>query len=242
MDTLEQRTRKRLRIPMATAVLAACATLLAGPVAAQAAQAHFQTADVFALPPSNPLDLTGAAWMKRTESRIQGRIMTKVKKAGFAHTVWLVIFNNPQNCGTAPCMDSDLFNPDVRGEVYYGSAAISALSPPGGVINVDLAIRDDGLPDGIFDFNQLVLEGIPPFPVEDTGGDLIDGLDDDNGLCAEIHLVVDFHPGPVKTDADSWVRDLTSTDFPVPGVQVEPSVLGASGTRAAIFPGLCNGD
>ncbi len=232
MTTHEQRTLKRLRISIATAMLAACTTFLAGPASAQG---HFQAADVFALPPSNPLGLTGAAWLKRTESRIQGRIMTKVKKAGFAHTVWVVIFNNPQNCGTAPCMDTDLFNPEVRGEVYYGSAAISALSPPGGAINVDLTIRDDGLPEGIFDFNQFKGLFPLPFPSESSEG-LIDGLDADNGLCAEIHLVVDFHPGPVKTKTNSWVRDLTSTDFPVPGAQESPSVLGASGVRAAIFP------
>ncbi len=235
-DKQQKTYRGKLRISIASAVLTACTTLLAGPVMAQG---QFQTADVFAIPPTNPLNLTGAAWLKRTESRIQGRIMTKVKKAGFAHTVWIVVFNNPQNCATAgtglPCMDTDLFNPDVGGEVYYGSAAISALSPPGGVINVDLSIRDDGLPEGIFDFNQLELEGII-FPDE------ADGLNAGNGLCAEIHLVVDYHPGPVKTDADSWVADLTSTNFPVPALQVSPPVLGASGVRAAIFPGLCGSD
>jgi len=237
MNTHKQQTLTRLRLWICSTLLAACTTLLAGPAAAQA---HFQAGDVFALPPSDPLELTGGAWLNRTQSHIQGRLMTKVDEAGFAHTVWIVIFNNPQNCGTTPCMDTDLFNPEVRGEVYYGNAAISALSPPGGVINIDLAIRDNGLPDGIFDFNQLVLEGII-FPDEDTDGVPIDGLDAGNGLCAEIHLVVDFHPGPVKTDADSWVPDLTSTDFPVPGAQLSPPVLGASSTRAAVFTGLCGG-
>lgn len=221
------------RSSMATLVLIACAALLSAPAAAQG---QFQAADVFALPPTDPLELTGAAWLNRTKERIQGRIMTKVDRAGFAHTVWIVIFNNPEECAAygmgAPCMDSDLFNPDVGGEVYYGSAAISALSPPGGVINVDLAIRDVGLPEGIFHFNQFKLRTLI-FP------DKADGLDKDNGMCAEIHLVVDYHPGPVRTDLDSWVPDLTRTDFPVPGEQVWPSVLGATGIRAAIFPGVC---
>jgi hypothetical protein len=238
MDAIHQRLSKRPQLFIAAVVLATCTSMLTG---LATAQSNFQTADVFAIPPSNPLDLTGAAWFKRTESRIQGRIMTKVDKAGFAHTVWIVVFNNPQNCGSTPCMDMDLFNPEVRGEVYYGSSAISALSPPGGVINVDLAIRDDGLPEGIFDFNQLELDGII-FPDEDLSGVPIDGLDADNGMCAEIHLVVDFHPGPVKTDQVSWVPDLTRTDFPITEAQLSPPVLGASGTRAAIFPGLCGQD
>ena len=71
MDALHQRISKRPQLLIATVVLATCTSLLTG---LATAQAHFQTADVFAIPPGNPLDLTGAAWFKRTESRIQGRL------------------------------------------------------------------------------------------------------------------------------------------------------------------------
>ena len=212
------------------AFIGLCMSVLTFGASQASANGVFQAADVFeffgetptgALP-ENPA-LTGAAWLKRTPNRIQGRIMTKVAQAGLAHTVWVVIFNNPEYCVDG-CNGDDAFGvPEVEAAVYYGTAAISALSPPGGVINVDLAIRDDGLPEGIFSLDEAIGAEI-----------LADGLSEGNGMCAEIHLVVDDHLGPVKTDAVSWVKDLTTTDFPVPEFQVTP-ILGASNHRAAVF-------
>ena len=56
------------------------------------------------------------------------------------------------------------------------------------------------------------------------------GLARGNGFGAEIHIVVDEHMGPVDNPAlDSWVPDLTTTDFP--GMPV----LGAKNAAAAVF-------
>jgi hypothetical protein len=181
-----------------------------------ASQAVFQKSDVFeffgedangAPTPENP-GLTGAAWLNRTAHRIQGRVMTKVDKAGHAYTVWIVLFNNPLECDMG-CNDGDLENPDVEPSVYYGNGAISSLSPPGGVINLDLALTDEGLADGRFRLDDALPEPIPVW---------VDGLTLGNGLCAEIHLVVDVHETPKnKMGRESWVPDLTTTVFPGTG-------------------------
>ena len=105
------------------------------------------------------------------------------------------------------------------------AGAISALAPPGAAINVDLSMRADGmLPVGRFSLDDAI-----------DGDPFVDGLDLGHGLCPEIHLVVDEHKGPVKTKAESWVLDLTTTDFPNPAAQIT-DILGAANHRVAVFP------
>ena len=197
------------------------------------AQTEFQARDVVEFfgqvadvpTPPNP-DFTGAAWLNRSENRIQGRLMTKVARSGYAYTVWVVVFNNPEFC-IDECSDSDLGLPEVQGSVYYGNGAISAHSPPGGVINVDLALTDQGLAEGRYRLDDGLPEPIPFW---------VDGINPDNGLCAEIHLVVDQHETPKrKVQGDqSWAADLTSTVFP--GTPFGPEGMIASAHRAAVFP------
>jgi hypothetical protein len=190
--------------------------LFALSAAAYAEDHRYQTSDV--------IDITGAAsfyqgaaWLVRSQEEVEGRIMTKVSTAGDPYTLWAVIFNNPDECAGTPCVESDLFNPDVGGSVFYASSAISSADgglktngkpAGGGVINFDFELEGGSLPDGWF-----VLAGDP------------NGLAEDNGYGAEIHLVVDKHP-PVPGGM-SWIPDLTTTNFPGAGP--------ATNDRAAIF-------
>ena len=185
-------------------------------VGAYAADHRYQVSDVIDVTGAESF-YQGAAWLIRDEDEVDGRITAKVTTAGDAYTLWAVVFNNPEECGTVPCAESDLFNPDVGGSVYFASSAISAADgglkengkpAGGGVVNFDFEFEAGSLPDGWF-----VLVGDP------------NGLAAGNGNGAEIHLVVDRHP-PVP-DGASWIPDLTSTNLPGQGP--------ATNNRAAIF-------
>lgn len=196
--------------------------MLALAVAATADERRYQASDVIDVT-GDATFYQGAAWMVREEDGVEGRIAAKVTTAGDAYTLWAVVFNNPENCAgypDEPCAESDLFEPDVEGSVFFASSAISAADgglkkngkpAGGGVINFDFEIEAGGQPDG-----QFVL-------LPDFGG--FAGITEDNGYGAEIHLVVDRHP-PVP-DGMSWIPDLTSTNFPGFGP--------ATNNRAAIF-------
>ncbi len=212
-----------LSIKSMAGLLVAGLLLAAGPAVAdddnRRSGQTFQAVDVFTVPPTDPLTLTGAAWLKRSKQGLSGRIMTKVARAGYAYTVWFVIFNNPENCAAA-CEGPDLFNPAVKGAVYYGNGIISASDGNGGgVINVDFDTVAGRIPRGMFRLDDVLPE--PVFYRR--------GLARGNGFGAEVHMVVDEHLGPVETMLESWVPDLTTTDFP------QMPVLGASNVAAAVF-------
>jgi hypothetical protein len=160
---------------------------------------RYQTANVFDAI-NGPGVRLGAAWLIRSKHGIQGRIMTYVPSAGDPYTLWLVVFNRPSECATTPCSAADIANPAVDASVFNGSGAISASNGlGGGVINFDFARLAGRLPRDLF-----VLVGDPR------------GLFRNRGFAAEIHLVVDQHP-PIVPGADSWIADLTTTNFPGAG-------------------------
>lgn len=184
----------------------------------------FQAADVVEFfgpdPDPSALVFRGAAWLLRSNDTVKGRIMSQVAHPGLAYTVWWVVFNNPSACVDG-CNGPDLGNPDVRGAVYFGGSAISSSDGAGGgVVNISLETNSRGIPDGVFRLDDVLPE--PVFYDR--------GLDPNNGLNAEIHLVIDEHTAPAKDGSESWVADLMTTDFP--GIPV----LGAFNHRAAVFP------
>ncbi len=125
--------------------------------------------------------------------------MTNVATAGDPYTLWLIVFNNPDACVDG-CDESDLAIPKVCGSVYNGSGAISAANGyGGGVININFNMVAGNIAE-----DQFVLFGDPK------------GLLRGKGLKAEIHLVVDQHPQIVQ-GPDSWIADLTTTNFPGAG-------------------------
>lgn len=222
-------TRHITRCLSSAALIALLAALSAPASADGGNRVVFQSADVVEFfgpdPDPNALVLRGGAWLKRSRNHVDGRVMAQVEKAGYAYTVWWVIFNNPGACVDG-CNGEDLGNPDVRGAVYYGNGAISSSDGMGGgVINIDVSTTAARIPVGTFRLDDVLPE--PVF--------FRRGLARGNGMRAEIHLVVDEHSGPAKDGTQSWVPDLTTTDFP--GIPV----LGASNHRAVVFPPIAGG-
>jgi len=169
---------------------------------------------------SNVIDVSGAgkgyqgaATLVRTEDGISGRIMSNVSTAGDPYTLWVVVFNNPEECDGG-CDGSDLGTAEVGGSVFNGTAAISAADgglkkngkpAGGGVVNFDFSVPAHALPNGLF-----LLVGDPA------------GLHEGNGYGAEIHLVIDKHPSiPLGM---SWLDDLTTTNFPGGGPATNDTV------------------
>ena len=139
----------------------------------------------------------GAAWLRRSKDRVDGRIMTTVDIAGIPHTVWWVIFNNPAGC-TGPCGPDSLADGGEAADVavFNASGAISAVDGMGrAVINLDLSVIG-GEGAGI---GSQSTDGLPPF--------FHRILKKNNARCAEIHLDIQKHP--TLDDPIDWVSELT---------------------------------
>lgn len=173
----------------------------------------FQTAPMLVGPGSNAMGEQGAAWLRRSEDRVDGRIMVQVDNANMPYTIWMIVFNNPENCAQSPCGAGDLvFNLDgVGGAVFNSSGAISAPDGElkrngkpagGGVINVDVEVNaGEGSNNGHAPFPPLP-DGM--FPFTDLNGILEEG----NGLCAEIHFDVNEH----AIFDEGWEVELTQPE------------------------------
>jgi hypothetical protein len=151
----------------------------------------------------------GAAWLKRSKDRVDGRIMTTVDVGGAPYTAWWVVFNNPAGCTvviedereSGPCGPDSFFDGGeaAGAAVFYGSSAISASDGMGkGVINFDLsAVGGEGAGNG----SQM-----PPPPAKNAPP-WNRVLHKNNARCAEIHLDINQHPD-LGTPID-WVGELT---------------------------------
>lgn len=196
----------------------------------------FQTSEMLTGPNSNKpiLSPQGAAWLRRSPDRVDGRVMVKVDQANTAYSIWFIAFNNPGACAGAslnppePCGVGDLlFNKDaVGGAVFNASGAISAADGElkkngkpagGGVINVDIeVVAGEGSGNGHAGFPDLPAGS---FPFTDLNGVL------ENGCGAEIHFDVNQH----AIFDEGWVTELTQPE--------------GDAHRFAIFPAVdCDGD
>ena len=159
----------------------------------------FQAAEISAA--SAEIAAEGAAWLKRSKNRVDGRVMAKVDKPNAPYSIWWVIFNNPDaclgDCGMADLMADGGVAADVA--VFNASGAISAASGDGGgIINVDLSvIGGESAGNGA----QNAFPGAPPF--------FLKKFRKNNGLCAEIHIDIDVH----EFDSN-WVDELTYPESP----------------------------
>ncbi len=153
----------------------------------------FQTAEV--QPSADGIAAEGAAWLKRSKNRVDGRVMAKVDKPNTPYSIWWVIFNNPDGCidvcGPGDLMADGGIAADVA--IFNASGAISAASGDGGgVINVDISVI------GRESAGNGSQGPAAPVPV------LLNKFRKNNGLCAEIHVDINEH----EFDGD-WVAELT---------------------------------
>lgn len=177
-----------------TWIAAALAILSGGAFPALAvddgSQATFQAANMFVF--GSPATLVpGAATLTRTNDGISFRIYTQGLTPG-AVTIWVIIFNNPENCAASPgfCMGDDLLNPAVNGSIVYGTA-----------YNVGA--------DGIGNFHGSLADGAPPAGISvNVPRGTANGLK--NSKKAEIHLVVRRHGSVVAGQA---VSQFTTFEF-----------------------------
>jgi hypothetical protein len=163
----------------------------------------FQTSPVFSA--SDGVTEDGAAWLKRSKDRVDGRIMATVDMLGSPYSVWWIIFNNPAACATTPCGFDDLLDEDVGAAVFNASGAISAADGTGSaVINLDISvIGGEGAGSG----SQIAPDF---FPFNDFLAPVFERvLEKNNGRCAEIHLDINEH----VMDTD-WVFELTNPEAP----------------------------
>jgi hypothetical protein len=153
---------------------------------ANAESAQCQAENMFVFGDSDAL-VAGAAMLTRTREvyytetgvrRQRGSIAFQIHTSELrrgAHTVWVVIFNKPENCAEGPgaCAMDDLSAPEVEGSVVYGSGYIVGK-------------------DGIANFHGSLKEGSPPDGIQvNVPLGTVNGLK--NSLKAEIHLVVREH-------------------------------------------------
>jgi hypothetical protein len=114
------------------------------------------TSGVFTIGPGHSFiaDIDGAeSTLVRTPNGISVSLQTSGLPAGHAVTMWALIFNDPNACGTGGCheMNGDLNVPAVQGSVYRvtghvvgASGSFAGVVPVGDAAN---AVRGPGLLD-----------------------------------------------------------------------------------------------
>jgi hypothetical protein len=120
----------------------------------------------------------------RTNEGVGATVHTFGLVPGNAHTLWVVIFNNPKKCATDPCTPADLSNPDVQGVMFSGSGQIAGE-------------------DGTADFGAFRAVGDSSGKVEGTAEAL------EKPFKAQIHLAVRSH-GPASADPAVLQQQLTT--------------------------------
>lgn len=65
-----------------------------------------------------PLEQIGMSTLTRTDDGISYSVTASGLEPGTAVTLWLIIFNQPEQC-EGNCFDPDLFNPDTQADVTF---------------------------------------------------------------------------------------------------------------------------
>lgn len=139
-------------------------------------------------------EVRGGGVLTRTATEVRGRLSALDLDKKAAYSVWWVVFNDPENCLTQfQCGESDIFSaPGVLNAAQIVAARISVFYADGfvtgtdGTGNVTAHLDSGSLPTGTF-VNFGWSEPVGPGPDPNSG------LVADNGLHAEMHLVVRTH-------------------------------------------------
>lgn len=69
------------------------------------------------------MEEVGTSQLLRTDDGVSFKLQTTELVPGTVVTLWMVIFNNPEDC-TAPCDMDDLANPHAMADVVYASGRV----------------------------------------------------------------------------------------------------------------------
>ena len=174
------------RIPI---FLAASFAIALSAIAIGPANAHDSDVDVFIF--GEPTMVVGSATLDREKNGVRVKIETSDLGAVDAHTVWWVIFNNPDACAGSLCAASDLGNPDVNAAVLHATGGKSDI-------------------DGNATFNAFLPLGLIRLNRTATGRErhrLGAGLQNLKG--AEIHMVIRTH-GPASSNPAELIEQMST--------------------------------
>ncbi|NIX56114.1 MAG: hypothetical protein GWN14_09345 [candidate division Zixibacteria bacterium] len=130
---------------------------------------------------------------------------------GDAVTVWWVVFNEPGECGTSPCGEADIFDPDTRTDVLYAAGHVVGNGSQTNFAS-QLSLGDNS--DSIMPFfNALLGTNLPSLGLE-------------NPHSAEVHLVVRTHEEALPEFMPDMIRTFNGGCSYPPGV---PTNFGAPG-------------
>ena len=180
----------------ATLLVSLMAGLFTAPVmaSAESSPAYFQASNLFMFGSPNVL-VPGAATMTRSQDGISFSIETSGLIASNAYTIWIAIFNAPENCagGAGVCTPADLMTPAAEGSLAFGGGALAG------------ALGEAG-------FQGSLREGDPPtgLEVNPAGFGTVNGIKDSRK--AEVHLVIRAHGLILPGDAVTQL-----TQFACPG-------------------------
>jgi hypothetical protein len=152
-----------------------------------------------------PPDLTevGSSTIVRNDNGVSVRLSTSGLEPGTAVTMWMVVFNKPENCSATPC---------VEGDVAPGTAAMVDVINVGGSLvggsgKATVAAHQNVGEAGYSVFEQL---GAPSPGLMDAG-------------AAELHLVVRTHGPAIPGLVYEMIRTFGA------GCSGLPEVLGTPG-------------
>jgi hypothetical protein len=74
------------------------------------------------------MEQKGTSQLVRTSSGVSFRLSTTGLEPGTVHTLWMVIFNQPENCVVEDCGADDLFNADANPDLAYGAGIVIGSS------------------------------------------------------------------------------------------------------------------
>ena len=70
-------------------------------------------------------EVVGTSTLVRTANGLSFTYHTSGLPAGYAFTLWIVVFNNPAACFTSPCTDVDIFsNPAAQADFLWGAGHV----------------------------------------------------------------------------------------------------------------------
>jgi hypothetical protein len=179
------------------AVVIATVALLASSLVASAAPASRSRVDVQHIPGGMIVDGASSILM-RTDNGVLMKIHTSGLDPHAVHTVWWVIFNNPEHC-VGGCGPDDATRPAVNASVFYAAGTISGGS-------------------GRATFAAHLRPGYPG-PVDGVSVIDVDGPGLLYPRTAEIHLVIRTHGPPIPGIVSGMLH---SFNVGCPGSPVDP--------------------